>query len=101
VDRVMAGESPAALARELGIAKKFLYEWRDAGRGSQGAPKVKKQEADSPEVAKAKRLQARILQLEQLLGRQTAELSFFEAALRSVKGTCRKSGANTGEGSTQ
>jgi transposase InsO family protein len=30
VDRMMAGESVSALAKELGIARKFFYAWREA-----------------------------------------------------------------------
>jgi len=47
------------------------------------------------------RLQRRISELERLTGRQTAELDFFAAALRSVKETRRKSGASSGEESTK
>ena len=36
VDRMMLGESVSALAQELGIARKFLYAWREAGYGSAG-----------------------------------------------------------------
>ena len=45
VDRMVAGESPTALARELGMRRKFLYAWRDAGWGSQGGAKARS-EAD-------------------------------------------------------
>jgi transposase-like protein len=37
VDRMMAGESVSALAKELRIARKFFYAWREAGYGSAGA----------------------------------------------------------------
>jgi len=101
VDRMVAGESPTALARELGIRCKFLYAWKAAGRGSQGAPPPRGNVAVDPQEHEIARLQRRISELERLTGRQTAELDFFAAALRSVKETRRKSGANSGEESTK
>jgi len=101
VDRMVAGESPTAIARGLSIRCKFLYAWKAAGKGSQGAPPaVEKVDNDPPEHAIA-RLQRRISDLERLIGKQTAELDFFAAALRSVKETRRKSGASSGEESTK
>lgn len=101
VDRMVAGESPTALARELGIRCKFLYAWKAAGKGSQGAIPLPEKAGDDPQEQEIARLQRRISELERLTGRQTAELDFFAAALRSVKETRRKSGANSGEGSTR
>ncbi len=101
VDRMVAGESPMALARELGIRCKFLYAWKAAGRGSQGAPPQQEKVPADPQEQEIARLQRRISELERLTGRQTAELDFFAAALRSVKETRRKSGAHSGEESTK
>jgi hypothetical protein len=98
---MVAGESPTVVARQLGIRRKFLYAWKAAEKGSQGArPAAEKVDDDSPEHEIA-RLHRRISDLERLTGRQTAELDFFAAALRSVKETRRKSGANSGEESTK
>jgi hypothetical protein len=98
VDRMVAGESPAAVARELGIARKFLYEWKAAGKGSQAAASVSASELDEdPGQREIARLKVKICELERLTGRQTAELDFFVSALRSVKETRRKSGADSGE----
>lgn len=101
VDRIVAGESPTAVARELGIRCKFLYAWKAAGKGSQGAPPRPEKGGDDPQDQEMKRLQRRISELERLTGRQTAELDFFAAALRSVKETRRKSGASSDEESTK
>lgn len=101
VDRMAAGESPTAVARELGIRCKFLYAWKVAGKGSQGAPPRPEKVDNDPQEHEIARLQRRIAELEQLTGRQTAELDFFAAALRSVKETRRKSGAGSGEESTK
>lgn len=132
VDRMMAGESISALAKELGIARKFFYAWREAGYGSAGpqAPILlrrrlakerlearARQEAQEREEAKndqelekrkdpkepkkvgsraVERQKKRILQLEQLVGRQAAELDFFAAALRNIEESRPTSGDDSG-----
>jgi transposase-like protein len=101
VDRIVAGESPTAVARELGIRCKFLYAWKAAGKGSQGAPPLPERVDNDPQEHEIARLKRRIVDLERLTGRQTAELDFFAAALRGVKETRRKSGASSGEESTK
>jgi transposase-like protein len=102
VDRMVAGESPTAIARELGIRCKFLYAWKAAGKGSQGSPPPAAEQVDNdPQEQEMARLRRRISDLERLTGRQTAELDFFAAALRSVKETRRQSGASSGEESTE
>jgi len=132
VDRMMAGENISALAKELGIARKFFYAWREAGYGSAGpqAPILlrrrlakecrearERQEAQEREEAKnyqkleerkdpkepkkvgsraVERQKRRILQLEQLIGRQAAELDFFAAALRNIEESRPTSGDDSG-----
>jgi len=96
VDRIVAGESPTAVARELGIRCKFLYAWKAEGKGSQGVPAPAEEVDADPQQREIAKLQKKISELERLAGRQTAELDFFAAALRSVKETRRKSGAGSG-----
>ena len=131
VDRMMAGESISALARELGVARKFFYAWREAGYGSAGpqapillrrqlakesqcnetqereeANHQKLEERKDPKAPKkvgsraVERQKKRILQLEQLVGRQAAELDFFAAALRNIEESRLKSGDDSGNEST-
>lgn len=140
VDRMMAGESVAALAKELSIGRKFLYAWREAGYGSAGPqPPIllrrqvakerrearERQEAqDHPEAkerqATAKRrqtqkrkqtglrlterqaacLKMRVSELEQMVGRQAAELDFFASALRNIEELHPTSGDDSGDEST-
>lgn len=100
VDRLVAGESATALARELGILRKFLYQWKSDGRGSAGraAPSpVAEEGVYEREIA---RLKKKVDDLERLAGRQSAELDFFVSALRSMKAARPPSGAPTGNGST-
>lgn len=80
------------LARELGIPRKWLYEWREAAR----AP-AKKVVVEDREKATLKQ---RIEELERLVGRQSAELDFFKGALRRVEERRQKSGSTGGAAST-
>ena len=96
--RLGAGERLAAVARELGIARKLLYEWRaayrrlgPAGLNRRRGPKPRGARA-SPDAAPAPpaplselaRAQARIAELERQIGRQQVDLDFFREALRLI-----------------
>jgi len=110
VRRLEAGERVSALAIEAGVLRKSLYEWRGAYRafGAAGlnrkrGPKPGERAAaapSSPPDAAAARppdelegAQARIAELERLVGRQQADLDFFRKALRSWDEKRRVSGA--------
>ena len=88
VRRLESGEALAAVSKELGIARKLLYDWRWAWRrhGAAGlnrrrGPKKglrrKMATSDPPGAALA-----RIEELERLVGRQQLDLDFFRKALR-------------------
>jgi transposase len=107
--RLEAGERLAAVADELGIRRKLLYEWRHAyrrlgvaGLNRKRGPKPGSKGSGSPpgraspglpcgpdsapvaarpggELARAK---ARIAELERVVGRQQVDLDFFRRALR-------------------
>jgi transposase len=105
--RMAAGENVSALCRELGIRRKYLYQWRErfrvggpAALRSRGRPtradvaamrtdaalelpaSVAMPPPDPPdELARAL---ARIAELERKIGRQELELDFFQQALRHV-----------------
>ena len=96
--RLAAGERLAEVARELGIARKLLYEWRAAHRGlgvaglnRRRGPKPMSARA-SPDAAPATpaplselaRAQARIAELERKIGRQAIDIDFFREALRLI-----------------
>ena len=98
VQRLAAGERLAEVARELGIARKLLYEWRAAyrrfgvaGLNRRRGPKPRSARA-SPDAAPATpaplselaRAQARIGELERKIGRQQVDLDFFREALRLI-----------------
>ena len=78
--------------KELGIARKLLYEWRWAWRrhgaaglnrrrGRKKGLRRKMATSDPPGAALA-RAKARIEELERLVGRQQLDLDFFRKALR-------------------
>jgi transposase len=112
VRRLEAGERVSALAIEAGVLRKSLYQWRGAYRafGAAGlnrkrGPKPGGRAAAAPSsspdaFAAAARppdelegAQARIAELERLVGRQQADLDFFRKALRSWDEKRRVSGA--------
>jgi transposase-like protein len=85
VQRMQAGESPSALARELKVRRKLLYEWRDrvlAGRPllARGRP-PKQTDAGKPVDQTADRVK----ELERLVGQLTLENRFFKGALQRIK----------------
>jgi len=94
VERMMAGESAAALSRELGVPTGHLYKWwghfrhggpealRPACRPRKGLG-VLDLEA-TKDLATARK---RIAELERKVGQQQVELDFFQQALRQVGGT--------------
>jgi transposase-like protein len=97
LERMAAGESPTALARELGVLRHKLYEWRAAflkngggfrRRGRPGACDVV-EAAESPTSMDA--AQRRIAQLERKVGQQGLELDFFKGALRRIEASRRPS----------
>lgn len=123
--RMLAGENVSALARELGIRRKYLYQWRERFRAggpealrSRGRPTkaealaigahgsrsplneaVRMVEPAPPdELTKAQR---RIADLERKVGQQQVELDFFQRALRQVRETRRPSGAPGAAASTR
>jgi transposase len=100
VRRLDAGERASSLALEAGVLSKSLYQWRAAylawglaglnrKRGRKPGGRAAAAPSSSPDaVAAAARppdemAQARIAELERLVGRQQADLDFFREALRS------------------
>jgi transposase len=95
VERMLAGESPGALSKELRILRKLLYEWKDsyqsggvAALRTPGRPRKGEVLAPPPRprTERAELLQARqsIAELERKVGKQQLEIDFFAEALRRV-----------------
>ena len=109
--RLEAGERLAAVADELKIARKLLYEWRAAWRKlgvagfnrkrgrrrgflpARAGPDVAPAAPGAPsELARAK---ARIAELERKIGKQQMDLDFFRQALRLIDALEPKTSATT------
>jgi len=112
--RMQAGENVSVLARELGVSRKSIYQWRDRYRlgGSNAlrghgrmtkAERAARDQALTAEKQAAKavrqasleelaRAQRRIAALERKIGRQQVELDFFQQALRQVREQRPRSG---------
>jgi transposase len=123
--RMLAGENVSALARELGVRRKYLYQWRERFRA--GGPEALRTRG-RPSKAEALAIQAhgagsplddavplvvpapadalakaeqRIADLERKIGRQQVELDFFQRALRQVGEARRTSGVPGATASTR
>lgn len=130
LSRMAAGENVSALSRELGVARKCLYQWRDRlrlggavalrSRGrmtkaehlqmqgeavggvavSAAAPRRKPPPPAAP-PDELGRARERIAELERKIGRQQLELDFFQRALRHVREVQPPSGGPGGTASTR
>lgn len=97
LERMKTCDNITALARELGVRRKWLYKWRDlaqSGRvpvvGRPPKPKVRAEEKD----------RKRIAELERLVARQALEIDFFKGALQRVEEHRRKREQTSGTAST-
>ena len=90
--RLEAGEQFSALAAEPGVRRKLLYDWRKsyrllgvAGLNRKRGPKPGGQRSPPDRVTPADPLaqaEARVAELERLVGRQQVDLDFFRRAMR-------------------
>lgn len=76
VERMKVCDNIHALARELGIDHKLLYEWRER------AADLSDQRL--PANRKTRQLEQENKELKRLLGEKTLELDFFRGALQKV-----------------
>jgi transposase-like protein len=93
VKRVLSGESPGVLSKELGVLRKDLYRWKASYRKgepltSRPGPRPKNRSANGTELERAKK---RIGELERKVGQQALELDFFAKALSCVESVAEPS----------
>lgn len=120
LSRMEGGENVCALALELGVKRKLLYDWRDrfrrygeAGLRGRGRPKrgtapLQEGSARAPAVGPAgsaaegdlAAAKLRIAELERKIGQQAVDLDFFQQALRRVGAKRPTSGGSGGTTST-
>jgi transposase len=92
VSRMAQAKTITGLAKELGIRRKFLYQWRHQleaeGRAGlerrRGRPPGSKSQVVFPPGPSAAEL--RIAELERLLGRKQLEVDFLKRAFEQVRG---------------
>src|SRR5471032_1265629 len=98
IKRLEAGEAVLPLARELGVSRKLLHDWRKAWglkgpaglnrkRGPKPGPRKLRPLAEpaakrsSGELARAR---VKIAELERKIGQQALDIDFFHKALRAL-----------------
>jgi transposase len=97
IKRVERGEGVLPVARELGIARKLLHDWVKAWK-AYGPEGLNRKRGPKPGPRKLKplptyddkrsalaRANARIAELERLVGRQQMDIDFFRKALRALE----------------
>ena len=98
IKRVERGEGVLPVARELGVTRKALHDWIRAykvhgpeglnrKRGPKPGRRRLKPVPAAAAVAGQSAAEARIAELERVIGRQQMELDFFRKALRALHGT--------------
>ena len=92
VDRIKESTNLSALARELGISKRLLYDWRDRAADLRDKRTVPNRHALQPETE--------IKELKRLLAEKLLEIDFFRGALQKVAARRQASGANGETAST-
>jgi transposase len=104
VSRIAAGEEVSAVAADLKVDRRRLYEWQEQVRQDglealRGPGRPRKGTLEGPplrsallnEGAAARR---RIAELERKIGEQQADLDFFRQALRHVKARQQAAGVS-------
>jgi transposase len=99
------GMTVTALAKQLGIRRKFLYLWRErlqaGGKAALerpvGRPPGSLSKNISPPTPSAAEL--RIAELERLLGRKQVELDFFKRTFEQVRGAAANRTSDGDKGS--
>ncbi len=105
VRRMLSGESIMRLSREFDVARAVLYRWRDTYRaeGLTGLERRRRPRPGQQVVSLKSRDPAaeRIAELERLVGKQAAELDFFERAFGALQLARPGSDARTASSSTR
>src|SRR5262245_47911585 len=84
IDRILKGEITASeLSRELGVARSLIQRWKHLA--TKGAEAAVGSNGEVVPVSDLRAAQARIKELERLVGKQTMELEILRAAREEVK----------------
>lgn len=100
IKRIEAGAAVLPLARELGVSRKLLHDWRKAfdldgpaglnrKRGPKPGPRKLRPLPEPPPKSggggELTRARARIAELERKVGQQALDIDFFQKALRALE----------------
>ena len=99
--RLHAGESGSALARELDVKRAKLYEWAAQLEryGDDAFPGPGRRPGSQPRVERGGEEEARVAALERKVGHQVLEIDFLQQALRRVERLRHKTLVSGGGGS--
>lgn len=83
---MQSGESPSALAVELGVRRKSLYHWRETTVDGNPLRRPRRPKKAPPDPERITGDTARrVEELERLVGQLTVENRFFRGALQRIK----------------
>ena len=99
IRRIETGEAVLHVARELGVSRKLLHDWKkawglkgldglNAKRGPKPGPKLIRpveNEAPKGNVGELMQARIRIAELERKIGQQAVDIDFFQRALRVLR----------------
>ena len=92
VERMKESNNIRALARELGIDKRLLYDWRERAADLS--------DQRSPARRQARQQETEVKELKRLLAEKTLEVDFFRGALQKVAARRQASGGSGEKAST-
>lgn len=92
VERFNRCENATALARELGIDRGLLYEWRKLEEQAE--------ERSGSGNSRERRLDKEISELKRLLADKTLEVDFFKGALQKIEARRQGKGSSGAKAST-
>jgi transposase-like protein len=94
LERMKNSSSISALAKELGIPRRRLYDWREALETHPGT------EAWTPPDREKLSLRKQLQQTQQLLAKKTLEVDFFKGALQKIEARRQNNEPSGGTAST-
>ena len=106
MERMKTCDNVTALARELGIRRKWLYKWSERERAlyaattSTAAGVEPGPAAARPTLPPDTQLRKRVQELESMVARQNLEIDFFKGALQRIEQRRRKRAETTASAST-
>lgn len=96
VERMKGCNNLTALAKELGLERKSMYQWRE----ELDPESVIKRKTGRPGKSREAELEHEVTRLKRVLADKTLELDFFKGALQKVEERRRQSKSSGGKTST-